>query len=345
MNETKTDRISGLDIVRSFAVFFVLGIHAITFLGFHSHTVSGISSFIEIFIFRLTWMCVPLFLLLTGYLNCKKEGNKPYYKSVLNTFLIYLFYSVLVILFRRFYQKEPFTFWQGIKMLLDYSSQDRAWYMNMYFGLVLLIPFLNKGWSLLGKKQKLFAISTLFILTSVSKFVFNVSSHYFGTPVVLISNYWWGIYFLVYYFIGAYLREYPITVSKKYILALLLIIISGHTAVYTYAGQGGTFGEIYLSSIFWYDNPVLVIEASLFFLLFYNLNLKNKVFNLVTREVSLSAFEIYLFSIVTDTILVTRLIPKLNGSNFLWVVMLMWLSSFTLAFLFTFLRRKLLRFF
>ena len=103
MNETKTDRISGLDIVRSFAVFFVLGIHAITFLGFHSHTVSGFSSFIEIFIFRLTWMCVPLFLLLTGYLNCKKEGNKAYYKSVLNTFIVFLFYSVLVILFRRFY--------------------------------------------------------------------------------------------------------------------------------------------------------------------------------------------------------------------------------------------------
>ena len=80
-------------------------------------------------------------------------------------------------------------------------------------------------------------------------------------------------------------------------------------------------------------------------MLFYDLNLKNKVVNLVSREISLSALEIYLFSIVTDTILVERFIPKLNGSNFLWLVMLLWLSSFSLAFLFTFARRKLLRFF
>lgn len=343
MEQSKQNRIAGIDVIRFFAIFFVLGIHSMGFLGFHSHEVTA-SKFVEIFIFRFTWMCVPLFLLLTGYLNSRKEGNKAYFKSILNTALIFLFYSVLVVLFRHFYQNEGFTLWQGIKMFFNFTTQDRAWYMNMYFGLVLLVPFINKGWSLFDKKQKMIIIGVLFLLTSVSKYVFKITEHYFETPFVLISDYWWGLYFLVYYLIGAFVREYPIQISKKILTVSLLLLMIGHTIVYIIAGQGGTFVEIYLSSIFWYDNPFLVIETTLFFLLLYNVDIKNKTVKLVNKEMSLSAFEMYLFSIITDTMLVGYFASKLNGSNYLWIVSLMWISSFALSFFATFLRRKVIRF-
>lgn len=337
-------RIDGIDLVRSFAVAFVVLIHTMMFLGIWSHNLSGITTFSELMIYRLTWVCVPLFLMLTGYLNYKKEASKKYFVSIGKTFLIFLFYSLLVIIFRIVYQNEEISIWNGIKMILGNATQDRAWYMNMYFGLVLVVPFINVAWKMFNKQQKIIILIVLYLLTSVSKYIYTISGHLMDTPIVLISSYWWGLYFFVYYFLGAFIREYPIKIPKKIILLSLIVLLILHTSVYFMVNNNEQYGDMFLHQTFWYDNPILFIEALLFFLLFHDLKVKNKVVSSINREISLSALEIYLFSIITDTICYNYFVKLLPDYPYLWLVLLMWISSFTLAFIFTFSRRKLLRF-
>jgi surface polysaccharide O-acyltransferase-like enzyme len=333
-------RLEGIDVIRTSAIALVVLIHTMMFLGIWQREMNDLSTFVEVMIFRLTWICVPLFLMLTGYLNYKKEASKGYFKSIGKTALIFLFYSVLVIIFRAAYQHEDVSLWGGIKMILDNTTQDRAWYVNMYFGLVLLIPFVNVAWKMFNKKQKIIIIVILYLLTSVSKYIYSLSGHYMETPIIFVSSFWYGLYFFVYYFLGAFIREYPIKIRKLYILASLIVLLALHTSVYFIVGQGGQYGETFLHQNFWYDNPVLYIEAVLFFLLFYDIQVKGKAIKSINQEISLSAFEMYLFSIITDTICFNYFVKLLPSYPYIVLVVMMWVSSFTMAFVFTLIRRK-----
>lgn len=337
-------RFEGIDFIRSSAIALVILIHTMMFLGIWQREMNDLSTFVEVMIFRFTWICVPLFLMLTGYLNQKKEASKGYFKSIGRTAIIFLFYSVLVIVFRIVYQNEDISLWGSIQMILGNTTQDRAWYVNMYFGLVLLVPFINMAWKMFDKKQKIIIIVVLYLLTSVSKYIYSLSGQYMDTPIVFISSFWYGLYFFVYYFLGAFIREYPIKIRKIYILASLIALLALHTSVYFIVGQGGQYGETFLHKNFWYDNPILYIEAVLFFLLFYDIQLKGKAIKAVNKEISLSAFEMYLFSIITDTICFNYFVKLLPSYPYIWLVLLMWLSSFSMAFAFTFIRRKVIRF-
>lgn len=336
-------RVVGLDIVRTFAIALVILIHAMLIMGIGAREMNSVAAFGEVMLFRITWICVPLFLMLTGYLNHKKEASKNYFLSVGKTALIFLFYSILVIIFRATYQNEDISLWGGIKMILGNTTQDRAWYVNMYFGLVLLVPFINVAWKAFNKKQKMIIIVVLYLLTAVSKYIFVISGKIMDTPIVFISSYWWGLYFFVYYFLGAFIREHPIKIKKKYVLASLVGVLVLHTAVFFILGEGGRYGDSFLHQRFWYDNPVLFIETVLFFLLFYDVQLKNKTITTASREISLSAFEMYLFSRITDTICWDYFLKIRPEHPYLWIVFLSWISSFALAFIFTFIRRKATR--
>lgn len=62
-------RVIGLDIIRCVAIIFVFCIHFILYSDFYSTDLNGLGMFL-ISCFRwLVFNCIPLFLLLTGYLN------------------------------------------------------------------------------------------------------------------------------------------------------------------------------------------------------------------------------------------------------------------------------------
>lgn len=106
----------------------------------------------------------------------------------------------------------------GIKeCILNILSYDQySWYVNMYIGLYLLIPFLNRLWQVLDKEEKILLISVLIMSTALPSIV-NVFDFYtdgafrnsgFSTKYSQIVPDWWkNSYPLTYYFIGTYLKS------------------------------------------------------------------------------------------------------------------------------------------
>jgi surface polysaccharide O-acyltransferase-like enzyme len=71
-----------LDIIRCVAVLFVLSVHALSDLGFYDFTCTG-KRMLVLCMLRVIFMsCVPLFMMLTGYLMNQKTLSLKYYKGI-----------------------------------------------------------------------------------------------------------------------------------------------------------------------------------------------------------------------------------------------------------------------
>lgn len=221
-------RNTSLDIARLFALFSVVSVHFFLYNGFYYTILDGTAMTVSVFIRTLSMVCVPLFLYLTGYLMSKKTLSVSYYKSIDKVLGVYVLASVVCYVFKKQYARLPDISFFGIT---DYTLCDYAWYVEMYLGLFLLIPFLNLIYNgLTTKKQKQALILTLFVLTMLPCIV-NVydfqTPGFFANPAIsiryqkIVPAFWVMSYPLTYYFTGAYLREYPTKLGKP--LNLLLI--------------------------------------------------------------------------------------------------------------------------
>ena len=86
-------------------------------------------------------ICVPLFLLLTGYLMKNKELSIKYYKGIGNTLFVYVLASIACVLFKNIYY--PNEHHNLLLSILNFTGANYAWYIEMYIGLFFIIPFLN----------------------------------------------------------------------------------------------------------------------------------------------------------------------------------------------------------
>lgn len=222
-------RNSALDITRIVALFSVVSVHFFLNTGFYKYTVTGKRMLVMTIMRTACMICVPLFLTLTGYLMSRKTLSKKYYGGIVKTLGMYLLASAACIVFRVFWAKAAFPgdlFW-GI---LNFKTAAYGWYIEMYIGLFLLIPFLNLMWNgLTSKKQKLALVATLIVLTSLPSMLnaYNFSvAGWWKTPVIsaeyrdIFPKWWTGIYPLTYYFVGAFLREFPLKLKGWQKLAL-----------------------------------------------------------------------------------------------------------------------------
>lgn len=113
-------------------------------------------------------ICVPLFLLITGYLMNSKELNVKYYHGIIHTLQIYIVSTILCILFERYYLHNNLSIKYAVFSIFG-GDIAYSWYVEMYIGLFLLIPFLNILYhGLETQKRKQFLIVTLLFLYSLS---------------------------------------------------------------------------------------------------------------------------------------------------------------------------------
>lgn len=141
---TIPSRSFGLDLTRVFAIFAVIGGHFFSIhTDFRSSPMNDMSMFIQSMAQSILNCGVPLFIVLTGYLNVNKTINRKYYSGIWRVLLAYLVFSIVTLVFRHTAMGESITLVSGIKSILNFSSFMYAWYIEMWIGLFLLIPFLN----------------------------------------------------------------------------------------------------------------------------------------------------------------------------------------------------------
>ena len=240
-----------LDAIRVFAVFSVISVHYFLHSGFYNTPVMGTRMFIMITFRQFFMICVPLFMILTGYLMSKKVLNKKYYCGIKKTLSIYVLASIVCIIFKNLYLKENYGIKETIFGILDFSGASYSWYIEMYIGLFLLIPFINLMYNgLKNEKQKLILLLTCLVLTSIPQVIniFNFSdSSWWINPAVsgeyqkLMPNWWGGLYPLTYYFIGAYLKEYGLFLKRRMSILILGMVIAAAGVFNYYRMFGGNF--------------------------------------------------------------------------------------------------------
>lgn len=204
MKETSSSRICGLDLIRVVAIFFVIAGH---FFVLHTSLMSvpfnDLCLFVQATLKDIFCVGVPLFIMLTGYLNSIKTPTRKYYKGMLRVLVAYLVFSIITILFRKYYIGEDLTWLQWTMKILDYSAIPYAWYIEMWIGLALLTPFLNYMYKAIpSKNQKLLLLASLFVMTSLPD-LFNRYGMYL-VPAYFAK----AAYPLLFYFAGTFIREY-----------------------------------------------------------------------------------------------------------------------------------------
>ncbi len=215
-------RNSALDITRIVALFSVISVHFFLNNGFYSEPMFGKRMLVMTVMRSAFMICVPLFIMLTGYLMSRKTLSRGYYHGIVKTLGIYLLASLACAIYKivNFGYKPTWMIW-GV---FDYTTANYAWYIEMYIGLFLLIPFLNLAYNNLpSRKSKLVLLVTLIGLTSLPSIVniynFTVEG-WWKTPYLSVEyrkfapDWWTRIYPLTYYFLGAYLREFPLKLKQ-----------------------------------------------------------------------------------------------------------------------------------
>lgn len=283
-----------LDIIRCFAFLFVVSVHFFANSGYYNEIISGPRFYIMTLMRCFFMICVPLFMILSGYLMCNKTISKSFYKKIFYIISIYLLSSFCCILYRVLILKESFSLGALVNGFFDYSNAPYAWYVEMYIGLFLMCPFLNLIYNnLKTKKEKKILLGTFLLITAAPQVVNNY--------IEFLPNWWISIYPITYYFIGCYLREYKLNISCKKIalLSFILFIINGTFNYYR------SYNTIFNCGVWQeYSSLLIVIQASLFFAFFTNLNyskLSIKMSKMLTK-ISELCFGAYLLSWLFDKI-------------------------------------------
>lgn len=271
-----------LDLIRVLSGLFVCGVHFFLYTGFYSEKIVDGKMYLPVLVRVFMGMCVPMFLVLSGYLMNSKKPSKAYYRGIIKTIVVYVLAGICGLLYEAFYLKQEVTPLSGFLRIFDFSSAKYAWYVEMYIGLFLLIPFLNMGYHALNsRKKKLVLVITLCILTAlpslVNTFNFTVDG-WWQSPILskeyqaIVPDYWISLYPMTYYFIGAYLKEYPPKLSKTKLFVLLIISLNLFAVYNIYRSWSSS-----ITSGAWtnWSGFEQVVDTTLLFALLLKLKLEN----------------------------------------------------------------------
>lgn len=293
-----TNRLAGLDIIRCFAILSVIAGHFFVLNTAFRETIFDASGMfgqgLVYLLFNATG--VPLFIMMTGYLNAHKvECNRKYYKGMGRVLISYLLFSIITILFRKYYLHENFSWIQWGLKILDFSAIPYSWYIEMWIGMYLLTPFLNLLYKAIPtQKQKLILLVTLYILTALPDLLNRYGLH-------LVPGFWQSVFPLTYFFIGRYIREYEPELKGKKILVAIIAILAicainpiftmlfakEHTMIQIAGGSNGVFGTI---------------VAVLTFILLYKIDIRNVWTKKMLTRISLLSLDMYLCCYIFDKI-------------------------------------------
>ena len=295
-------RSSGLDIIRTLAVLFVMTTHAIAYLGPMEVGIHTPKWTVYLFIRFTAISSVPLFIMLTGYLNRKKQLSLGYFRGILPVLISYIAIAALSVLYTNHIGQTNSTFFWGIRSIFDFSAHGYAWYVEMYIGLFLLVPFLNILFEALGTFKKRMALCIILcFMTNLPAAVesFRIT----GASLDIIPEYWEAMYPLSYYFIGSMIGEYQPKIKKTVsvpMAGLAILIPVGLCWLYSSPEAGYAW---YMMNGF--SCITTGAMAATVFLVFYDVTLP-KPLALIFREFSVCSFEMYLFSYIADLWLYSR---------------------------------------
>lgn len=187
-----------LDLLRCTAFIFVVTFHSFLNNGYYFAPQVGISMWLAGSFRWLSVSCIGLYLMLTGYLKSHRTDAKACYRGLPPVLLGYLLAAMISIPIRHFVFEDVQSLRIWCERLFNFSAVSYGWYVEMYIGLVLLMPFVNMVLERLRDTKKLLAFGMVMLaLTALPG----------ATPWPIFPDYWRGVYPLTFYVLGAILRR------------------------------------------------------------------------------------------------------------------------------------------
>lgn len=308
MKMIQKQRSCNLDVIRIFAFLCVVSVHFFLNSGFYDNVIKGGPMILMTALRNFFAICVPLFMMLSGYLLKDKTPCKSYYVKILQTLGIYLLASIACAGYQFLFDRESFSAMGSILGIFTFSTAPYSWYIEMYIGLFLIIPFINRMYNGMTQRWKKRMIAIFLFLTAMPSIlniwqIFNPS--WWMEPATsrnydyLVPDYWTKLYPITYYFIGCYLREYPIKLRASTNLLLIVVVFIIGGAFNAYRSMNHLFVEGIWAD---YESLFITIQSVLVFNILNRLNLSGvgEKTGVVLKKLSSLTLGAYLCSSIFD---------------------------------------------
>ena len=329
-------RSMNMDIIRCVALFFVLAVHFCTHCGIYDAGYTGLAAFLSDTLRNFYAPALGVFIMLNGFLQYRRRISSGYYLGILRLYEMYLICSLAHILYNICYLGVDMSLRDILSALLNFSAGEYSWYILLYNGLFLLIPFLNLSYNNIEHRgHKRILILSLFFISALP---FSFLNAFFS-----LSAYWWQrIWPLMFYFMGAYFGEYRPRLSAKkagFIYFAVLMVFSVYNFA-LYNPNSPFYGISTRSFQYAHESLQIAVMAPLLFLWIINIDMSGcprgieKVLSVISRY----TYGIFLFSSLTDSFIylwLNRFIPDV-GMRYLFfpiAVPISYASATLLAFL------------
>ena len=273
MENKKEGRIFQYDLMRFLFMLMVLGVHVLSvskqFSEEYNTTWIITTIFTDLFL-----ICNPLFFMLSGRFNLKKEFNtkedykKFYIKRIATLLVPFLIFSIVIYIYRNFDNLSIIDFAKG---LLAGNIEGTYWFVYTLLGIIIFSPFFSKMLKSMNLfDKKLFFIISFCVNTFIT--VFAV----FKIPNMITFNIVGLVHWNFYYLMGEYIEEiFNTRKSRKIIILIGLLAFALQFILRCTINTGYRLSD---------PNPLLTLQAlALYFFVLEFVKIKNeKVKNVIS---------------------------------------------------------------
>ena len=327
-----------VDIIKAVSLLLVIGVHFFLYTGYYSINYS-ITNSIFIVLRNICMACVPLFIIVTGYLNKNKIWNKKYYLNIGRVYLLYSLAMFILTLVDNKYVINPTLFKTTLINILNYKYY--GWYITMYVGLMLLAPIINIAFKNMDESTRKYAVINIILAISIPVTLADLFSNVrYSIFSYILPNWWYYTWPLMYYIIGAAFSYNKNTLkdffSNSKILFWITLIIN--TLSYN-------FFNIHIESVLHVNIFIVIITTCIFsWLLSLDINIPEKIKPGIIF-ISNNTLLAYLLSYIVDNIIYPyvnqisninvrfSLFPIIVILNFILTILLVIIVRFILSIL------------
>lgn len=328
-----------LNVLRIFACLMVLTVHSGEFfyigdkgqiLRQHHEWVNNYGSLMR--------ACVPLFVMISGYLILPiKEDAPTFYKRRFTRLLVpFIFWSAMYAIVPYWLgQSSPGQLWHDLYTIpINFApSAGHLWFVYMFIGVYLFIPIFSPWVQIASKQFKQFFL-LIWCVTLCFPYIKTVFPEILGEA--FWNKYPTGYYFsgyISYLLLGNYIKEH-VTISKRkgFWLGSVLVII-GYVITHEVFNHQLPFAkdipELELSWSFPTINVAMM--ATGMFLMFRIISFNSAMLENFTARASGLTYGMYLAHILV----LVQLFPLINGwlHNVALVIPVLAISTFVLTYM------------
>lgn len=207
-----------LDLLRIISMIMIIMLHIGSHGGILLKTKGNMALHcVQLFIEALCIVSINVFVLISAYFLVDQNFRIG---KMIRIILEVWFYSWMILLLCRM-----LGFDVNVRQAVFPISFSQNWFATAYIGLYLIFPILNIVIKNIGKRQLQVIIILLCIMLGIWSDVIPSSNPFGANPGA--STVW----FIVLYFIGAYIKKYPIAICTKtcwggYIVCTVLLVFA-----------------------------------------------------------------------------------------------------------------------